>query len=116
MQASASIEDDPACASNRSSAIKQHTKTTNHDIHPKYRQILESNEINNYLNWKLFLGSSHSSLDQVAVKEGQSFPRAYVPLLRFQGSKHDFCILIIVPQRTLKILRVENFGDVLITF
>lgn len=72
-------ENDPGHVSNRESAIKQHTESTDHNIHPQNAQILERG-VNNYHNW-LFLESWYSALDSNAINKRKLLPRAYLLLI-----------------------------------
>ena len=67
----------------KTSAIRHHAETTDHNIHPRHGRILEMNVLN--YNKRLFLESLHSELDKNTVNERRAFPRAYVPLLRTLG-------------------------------
>ena len=44
--ASRRVEQDPARAASKESALRQHAERTTHDIHPRYSEILERNETN----------------------------------------------------------------------
>ena len=81
--ASRSVEHVPARAASKTSAIRHHAETTDHNIHPRHGRILEMNVLN--YNKRLFLESLHSELDKNTVNERRAFPRAYVPLLRTLG-------------------------------
>ena len=59
--------------------MKEHAETTNHDIHPKYAELLEQN-VNNKAK-RLFLEAMHSEKDANAVNEHMPFHIAYRPLL-----------------------------------
>ena len=80
---SRSVEDDPARAASKESAIRFHAERTDHDIHPRHARILEKN-VNHY-GERIFLESLHSQLDKNTVNERKPFPRAYIPLLRTFG-------------------------------
>ena len=82
---SRSVEQRPARAASKTSAIRHHigNQTADHNIHPRHGCILEMN-VHNY-GKILFLESLHSELDKNTVNERSAFPRAYVPLLRTLG-------------------------------
>ena len=66
------------CMSNRESAIKQHAKSTDHNIHPRDTHILQHG-VNNYHKRPL-VESWLSSLDSAAIKKKKPLPHAYLML------------------------------------
>ena len=66
----------------RMGKVKQHTKTTGHDIHtvhPDYASILQT--AIKTKGKRLFLESLHSFLDKISPNERASFPRVYASLV-----------------------------------
>ena len=77
------------------SAVKQHAKTTGHDIYPNYAIILETGVKTK--DKRLFLGSLHLFLGKNSVNERAPFPRVYASLassLRSNMMNNDvFCYI-----------------------
>jgi len=55
--ASRRVENNPARAASKETALRQHAERTTHDIHPCYVEILERNETN--YKSRIFLESLH---------------------------------------------------------
>ena len=72
-------EHKPGTNGNIGSAVKQHAKTTCHNIHPNYVSILETGM--KAKNKTLFLELLHSFLDRNSVNERAPFPRVYASLV-----------------------------------
>ena len=96
-------ENKPGANGNIGSAVKQHAKTSGHDIHPKYVNILETGV--KIKNKRFFLESLQSFLDKNSVNERAPFPRVYASLVSsLRSNENDVFFYIFA------------FGDSLSTF
>ena len=81
---------------NVGSVVKQNAKTTGHNIHPNYANIISETGVKiKDKRLFLFLESLHSFLDKKSVNERAPFPRVYASLVSsLRNNEHwGFCYI-----------------------